>query len=67
LKPIIGPEASQDPRIPGVRASEHPEFTSKSRDNAGDERRTPETIDQEIGGFEAPVAEKRRRRGARSW
>jgi len=43
-KPIIGPEASQDPWIPGVRASEHPEFTSKSRDNAGDEQRTPETI-----------------------
>ena len=29
LKPIIGPKASQDPRIPGVRASEHPETTLK--------------------------------------
>jgi len=37
-----------------------------SRDNDDDERRTPETIDQEIAEFEAQIAEKKARSAALS-
>jgi hypothetical protein len=52
------------PGSPGSRSRNTPNLLPNSRDNADDERRTPETIDQAIVGFEAPAAEKKGLRAA---